>query len=144
MPQLRDAIIQSIIDDPALSVKLNDGIIDYVFDFNVPDGILAKLLNEGHPSEHVISFGQVSSKKIIDLDIELPLFQFNCISVTIVKANDLKQDLISLLERFKGDLGNKRIVNFVHSINEKNLQNEDSKLYIESIDFRFKLFGNNV
>lgn len=138
MAQLRDAIIQAIIDDPALSAKLWNGSIHHIYDLNAPDGVLSERPN------YLMAFTQISSRKITDLDIELPLFQFNSIGTTLVNAIDLNDDLIAMFERFKGNLGNKRLVKFVYSITENDLPDPDSKLYIRSVDIRFKLFGNNV
>lgn len=138
MAQLRDAIIQSVINDPTLSAKLLDGSIYHIYDLKAPDGTLSA------SPEYIITFGQVSSIKNVYIDLEKPLIQFSCIAKTLGNAIDLKNDLLAVFERFKGNLGNKRDVKFVNSINENHFQDPDSKLYIVSIDFRFKTFGNNL
>lgn len=138
MATLYEAIFTAISEDPTLSAMLENNGSFHIYPFVIPEGMLP------FPDTYAITFGQITSKKISYLDIEFPLIQFNCIGRTLNDSIELKENLKTLLERFKGNLGNKRIVQYVQSINEFDVQDKATKLYISFIEIRVKLFGNNT
>jgi len=99
MIDLYEAFYTEIKNDATLAAMLLHNGIYYIFDQTLPDNVLP-LTND-----YAIAYGQVSTKKISFIDVEMPLFQFNCIAKTGKKARDLKAELKRVLERFKGNLG---------------------------------------
>jgi hypothetical protein len=140
MANIQEALFSALKDDPAISTKTDAGGGKYhIYPIRVPD----KALKEG--ADFYVSFGQVSNLPNLKfIDVQLPLFQINAIAKKYSDAVDLKNDIIALLDRFKGDLANLRKIKYTYSVNDFESRDPDNDLYYFPIEIRFKYFGDNV
>ena len=142
MAAIEVALFEALKADSNISTKVDDGNGGYHI---YPVGIPKQQLEEGtEGSRYWVTYVKVSDKKITDLDLELPLFQINAVADRYTNAISLRDDIIRVLERFKGSLGSQRDVKFVHLEGEVQLRNPDTDLFYIPLSFRLKYLGDNV
>ena len=141
MANLQSAIYTALSQDATVGalVSYTDGALSAyaIYPVSVP-------LNTIQKSDNQITYKKLFQTKITEIDLEIPIIQVVAISKTASGASDLRDGIISVLERFRGNLGGKRTVESCVVINEAESKSEDGKFYYNSIDFKFKLFGNNI
>jgi hypothetical protein len=140
MANIQEALFSSLKDDPAISAKVDAGGGKFhIYPVAIPNNALKE------KADYYISFGQVSSIPDLNyLDVRLPLFQINAIAKKYSDAVDLKNDIIALLNRYKGDLASLRKVKYTYIVNDFESRDPDNDLYYFPIEVRFKYFGDNV
>lgn len=140
MAAIQEALFSALKDDPSISAKVDAGGGKFhIYPVRIPE----KALKLG--ADYYITFGQISSlPKLKFIDVQLPLFQINAIAKQYSDAVDLKADIVSLLERFKGNLANLRKIKYTYIVNDFEARDPDNDLFYFPIEVRFKYFGDNV
>lgn len=141
MSNLQSAIYTILSEDPTVGSLVNytDGALSMysIHPISVPLNVLQK-------SDNHITYKKMFQRNITEFDLEIPIIQIVAISKTASGASDLRDGIIEVLERFRGDMGGKRTVQSCVVLNEFESKSEDGKFYYNSIDFKMKLFGNNI
>jgi len=142
MASIEEAIFTVLKNDAGIASKVGYGTGKFhIYPFGVPE----KQLKSGTSgSRYFIVYQKVSSKKITDVDIELPLIQINAIADSFSNAITLKDDIIRVLERFKGNMGAVKDVKFSSLEGETGLRDPDTDYFYIALSFRCKYFGDNV
>jgi hypothetical protein len=140
MSALQEAIFKALKDDTAIASKVSAGGGKFhIYPIKIPRKALAL------KADYYITFGQISSLPNLKfIDVQLPLFQINAIAKEYSDAVALKSDIVSLLERFKGDLALLRKIKYTYIVNDFETRDPDNDLFYFPIEVRFKYFGDNV
>ena len=71
-----------------------------------------------------------------DIDVAYPRYQFSIFSPRYIEAKEIANEIKEILQRFKGKMGNTRVIQGVYQ-NEYDNYESDTKLYHIAIDFKF-------
>lgn len=140
MANVQEAIFSALSSDPAISAKVDaGGGVYHIYPIKIPEKAL-KL-----DADFYITFGQISNlPKLNFIDVQQPLFQINAIAKKYSDAVELKNDIVALLDRYKGDLANERKIKYTYIANNFETRDPDNDLFYFPIELRMKFFGDNV
>lgn len=83
-----------------------------------------------------VAYLEVSGVGFHDIDVAYPRYQFSIFSPKYVEAKEIAKEIKDILQRFKGKMGNTRVIQAVYQ-NEYDNYEIDTKLYHIAIDFKF-------
>lgn len=139
MATIETALFSELKTDSAIATKVGYATSKFhIYPIVVPETQLAS------GASYFLVYNKVTQRDDILLDIEIPLFQITIIADTYIKMKNLRDDVIRVLNRFKGSLGSTRSVMYVYKDGEgPESYNEDTSLYSIPVDFRIKFVGDN-
>lgn len=137
MASLEEALFTELKNDAQLATLLADGSKFAIYYDDVPEGKLDTL-------DNMVVITRITEDEIHYVDYQITNMQISCISKTKSSAISLKDGIIRVLTRFRGNLGGKRKIQSTKKINSSSLRTSDSKSYMEILDFSFNHFGDNV
>ena len=142
MASIEEALFTELKNDAGVSAKVGYGAGKFhIYPYTIPE----KQLKSGTAgSRYFVVYQKVSSKKLTDLDIELPLMQITAIAESLGNAIALKDDIIRVLERFKGNMGSVKDIKFTSIEGETGLRDPETDYFYIALSFRCKYFGDNV
>jgi len=135
------AIYNALKDDAQIATKVADGSDFHIYPLEIPDGALTSA-TEG--SRYFIVYQLISEINRQDVDLRLPLYQITVIADRYTNAIALKDDIIRVLERFKGNLGSQQDVMNAHQEGMTSIKDPETDYYHIPLSFRFKYLGDNV
>jgi hypothetical protein len=137
MASLEEALWTELKDDSAISAKVKSGNNYAIYYDDVPNGVLGSI-------DYMVVISKISEDQITFLDYQTTNIQITAISENKSGVISLKDDIIRVLNRFKGSLGSKRDVKSVKKLSSSSLKADNSKHYMEILEFSFNHFGDNV
>lgn len=82
-----------------------------------------------------VAYYEISAPSHHDIDVSFPRFQFSCFSKRYTESKQIRQEIENALKRFKGRMGNTRIIQGVVA-GKYELYEKDTKLYNAIIDIK--------
>lgn len=83
-----------------------------------------------------VAFFEVSNTGHHDIDVLFPRYQFSCFSKRAIEAKQVRQEIKDILQRFKGAMGNTKIIQGVVE-GEYTTHEDDTNLFNAIIDIKF-------
>ncbi|HLR70981.1 MAG TPA: hypothetical protein VK085_06075 [Pseudogracilibacillus sp.] len=83
-----------------------------------------------------IAYNEISNPSHHDIDVAYPRIQYSCFSHNFTEAKLIRSLLKKHLKRFKGQMGDKRIIQIVVSGEYPMPYEADRKIYGRAIDFK--------
>ena len=137
MASIEEAIFTALKDDSTLATKVADGSKVAIYYDDVPSGKL-------DIASSMVVISKITESEITHIDYQITSMQITAISDSKSGAISLKDDIIRVLTRFRGTLGGKRVINSTRKTNSSSLKADNSKHYMEILEFTFNHFGDNV
>lgn len=137
MATVQEGIFTALKNDAAISTKVKVGTFYNIHTLEIPTDKLQTC------SYHII-YGKRRNEPISYIDLERAHFDIYAAADTYAKAQDLREDIIRVLERFKGNLGSSRDVKSCNMVDEAEFKTQDTKMYYVVMTFKLKYFGDNV
>lgn len=82
-----------------------------------------------------VAYNEISAPGHHDIDVSFPRFQFSCFSSRYTEADQARKEIENALKRFKGKMGNTRVIQGVVAGKYK-LYEKDTKLHNAIIDIK--------
>lgn len=86
-----------------------------------------------------VAYLNVSGVRFHDIPVGFPRYQFSIFSKGYIEAKSIANEMRDILQRFKGDMGESKIIQIVFENEYENYEN-DTKLYHVTIDFKIILW----
>lgn len=137
MASLEEAIYTEFKNDSAIATKVADGAKFAIYYDDVPDGKYGNV-------DNMIVISRITEDEIPYIDYQITNMQLTAVSNMKSSAISLKDDIIRVLTRFRGNLGGKRKVQSTKKLNSSSLKAADSEYHMEILEFGFNHFGDNV
>lgn len=82
-----------------------------------------------------VAYLEVSGVRHHDIDVAYPRYQFSCFSTRYLEAKEVADEIRNALQRYKGDMGNTRVIQGVHEGSFEQYE-RDTGIYHVAIDFK--------
>lgn len=83
-----------------------------------------------------IAYNEISSPGHHDIDVSFPRIQYSCFSHSVIEARLMRSLLKKHLKRFKGEMGDSRIIQIVVNGEYPMPYESDRGIYGRAIDFK--------
>lgn len=137
MATVQEAIYNALKSDSAIATKVKVGTFYNIHAIDIPE-------NKRDTCSYHIVYQKTPSTPIDYIDLERTQFQITCLGDTYAKAQALREDVIRVLTRYKGNLGGQRDIKSCTLTGEYENKTPDTDGYFVALTFKLKFFGDNV
>lgn len=142
MSEIQEAIIDELKNDSTIYSKLWNSTTNtfYAFPLITPE----KRLSDNQ--DYFFTYTKIDNPEDIVLDIQKPLFKFNCFGRKYSQSVALRNDVCRIFNRKKDTLGstNTRTIIMSYKTEEYELYDDSADLYYVTLNFVIQFKGDNV